>query len=322
MAADGHARLVPVGLLVLAFGLGGCPRRPPDFGPEPYEEAQAVLDAVRANQAAPGALIADARVRVATPAARGGADHFVVAERPGNLRLETLSFFGNPIALVLVSGDDFLLWEIEANRAWQGPATAESLGMLLPIDLEPDAVVSLLLGTPPLFQTRKAHLELDHARRRYVVSLLEAEVWQQVVVRPEDDVIEEVRWVTPAGEVLARLHYDRYQDVGRGRFPYEIRYETADGVSVRVLYRDVTFEPEPERLEGLFAVTLPEHVRVLPIEPGVPPPVILPEVQDEDADEDPEETLEVDRAVEPDEDLDVDRAVEPGEGLDEDGGER
>ncbi len=260
--------------------IAGCPRPLPDFGPSPYEEAEEVLFAVHGRLLSPDAFIGDARVRIIGPMGRGSADHFVVVRPPADLRLETLSFFGNPIVLVLVSDGRFLLWEIDAGRAWEGAATADNLGALLPLDLGPEAVAGLLTGAPPLFHEEK-RLDLDHENRRYVVSLRQGREWQQLVVHPHDLTVDEVRWFDAAGDVRARLHYDRYRVVLDGLvFPHEIRYETTEDISLRVLYRDITFDPAPEKLEGLFSLRLPEDVEVFPLEPEVRPPSVIPRAED------------------------------------------
>ncbi|MFW5878400.1 MAG: DUF4292 domain-containing protein [Myxococcota bacterium] len=277
-------------LPALVVCLTGCPRPPPGFGPEPYEEAEAVLAVAREQRFVPAALIADARLRVDGPAGRGAADHFVVLRAPSDLRLETLSFFGNPLALISVVDDDFLLWEIEANRAWEGGATAENLAALLPVSLPPEEIVALLLGSPDLSGVEEQRLDLDHENRRYVVSQLRGEVWQQVIVRPEDELVEELRWYGVDGELLARVFYDRYREVAEGKlFPYEMRYEGEEGVSLEVSYREVTFNPEPSELERLFSVRLPEHVRIISLDPAQPPPPMMPAQEKDQQEEDPEE---------------------------------
>ncbi len=272
--------LLPCMLVFVLVVFPSCRRPLPEFGPSPHDDAEVVLAKTRERQLAPESLIGDARVRIAGPFGRGSADHFVVVRAPANLRLETLSFFGNPMVLVLVSDGDFLLWEIEANRAWEGPATQESLAMLLPIELGPEEIVGLLRGMPLLFEDEK-RLELDHENRRYVVSLREGASWQQLMVHPNEYTVEQALWFDAEGEVRAALHYDRFREVSNGRvFPHEIRYETADGVSLRVLYRDISFEPDPPQLDRLFEVALPDHVPVAPLETGARMQPVMPDLED------------------------------------------
>ncbi len=274
--SSGASRKALASIALMAIAIAGCPRPPPTFGPEPYEEAEAVLRAVRERQLRPEAIIADARVRVAGPDGRGSADHFIVVRRPADLRFETLSFFGSPMTMVLVTGDRFLLWEIEENRAWEGSPTAETFGIFIPVGMEPKVVADMLVGMPPVYESR-GRLKLDHDRGRYVVGFSRGPLAQHLVVRPDDYSLEIVEWLDQDATVLARLEYDRYREVDGKLFPYEIRYETVRGTQLRVRYRDVTFNPPDADVEVLFEGGLPEHVIVRPVDPGAPPQLMMPE---------------------------------------------
>lgn len=264
-------RLAAAGLL--AFGLAGCPPRY-DFGPEAYQDPAALLAAVREVQARPDRVTGDARLRVRTPEQSFGADHFVAARRPGDLRLETLGFFGNPLALLLVHDGRLLLWDVHGGVAYVGPATADTLGAVAPVGLGPDAVVDVLLGTPPLAADAPVRLVLDHAARAYRLILGEGPERQEVLVDPEALTLRRVAWYR-GGRLAGTLTYERYRRAGRGLFPYEQRYEAADGSSVSVTWGEVTLDGEVPG--DLFQVELPAQVRVVPLEEGRPDAWLPPE---------------------------------------------
>lgn len=275
----------PARLRRLALGLGalaclaaaGCPGRY-HFGPKAYHDAHDLLAAVTRAEAAPDHLTGQASLHVGTPKGSFGAEHFVAARRPGDLHLETLGFFGSPLALLVVHGGRLTLWDVGHHRAWAGPATPASIGMVAPVGLGPDAVVAILLGTPPLDAEGPVTLHLDPRRRAYRLDLGTFAEGQEVLVNPTDLTIREVRWLSQ-GRETARLTYGRYRRAGRGLFPFDVRYRTARGTSVSVSWEDVTLDGKLD--PGLFDVDLPPSVTVTPIGPGAPAPSpgILPKAK-------------------------------------------
>ena len=230
---------------------------------------------MRKAQAAPDHVTGQARVDVGTPKGAFGADHFVAAKRPGELHLETLGFFGSPLALVVVHQDQLTVWDLGHAHAWQGPATAQTLGMVAPVDLGPAEVVALLLGTPALIPTDVVSLHLDHAHHAYRLDVGTGPARQVLLVNPKDDTLRQVTWYRGDQEV-ARLTYGRYRRAGKGLFPYDLTYRTAAGASVSVSWHDVTLDGDLD--PALFEVDLPPSVTVTPLDRGPPPdvPTVLP----------------------------------------------
>ena len=77
--------------------LAGChPRRPP---PDLSLDPAALLAEVKAAQARVVSVQGRARVAVDAPGGSGGTEQYLVAERPGRLRVEVHDFFGNVVAV-------------------------------------------------------------------------------------------------------------------------------------------------------------------------------------------------------------------------------
>ena len=254
-----------IGALLLL--LTGCPRPPPAFGPETPSDPAEVLEAMRRTQASPEHLVGQAAVHLSIPGGiQGGADHFVAAQRPNSLRMDTLGFFGTPLGMILVHQGVLTVWQVQAGRAFRGPATPESLGLVAAIDLTPEDVVAALLGTPRLIEG-EARLELDHQARQYVVHIRgRGGLRQELRIDAGDQTLAEVVWWE--GDVpRGRLHYGRYRRGGRALFPYELKYEDASGAWLRVEWQEVhldgsDFDP------AIFSVDLPSEVVVEPLDPA------------------------------------------------------
>jgi hypothetical protein len=78
---------------------------------------------------------------------RGDAD--VAIARPGLLRFDLRSFFGQPLLALAVDGTQFVYVDNGATRVVRGPADAPQLLHIIPLALPPELTVPLLLGCVP-----------------------------------------------------------------------------------------------------------------------------------------------------------------------------
>jgi outer membrane lipoprotein-sorting protein len=142
-------------LLVAAFGtvLVGVACASTPRGPGPALVAaspvstSSVVARLRATAAARTTLRAEGRVTYFGEGGRVRAGLVVVAERPGRLRVETLSPLEQPLEVLTTDGAR--LWWLSRGVLHEGPATPENLARLLPIALYPEDLVELLLGGLP-----------------------------------------------------------------------------------------------------------------------------------------------------------------------------
>lgn len=162
-------------LVLVSVLVAGCPARPPplDFGARGrITDPDEVLAALQARHSSLHSVTGEAKASIDTPEGGGALDQFVIAERPGNVRLESLSFFGSPVAVLTTDGVQFQLHEVDANRFHVGDATARNISRLLPVAVSPEDLVSLLLGVPPLPDDARARsLSVNEQRRAYVLTL-------------------------------------------------------------------------------------------------------------------------------------------------------
>jgi hypothetical protein len=134
-------------LAAAAVLAAGClPRLPP---PDLALEPGPLLEQVRATAAGIGAVRGEVRVRV-----RGqghvAAAAFVAARKPASLHLEALDFFGNPVAVLAVSGGRLSIYDARQRTFYRGAATPENVGRLVPLAIAPEELVAELCGAPLL----------------------------------------------------------------------------------------------------------------------------------------------------------------------------
>jgi outer membrane lipoprotein-sorting protein len=225
-------------LLVLV----GCPRPPLEFGKEgQITSAQALLERLDKRAESIKGMRATARVSVASPTQKGSVDELVSVTRPASLHLETLNFFGQPVAVLVTTGSRFSLLDSEKGVFYRGPASAKNLARLLPVQMKPEEVIAILLGSPPRLAGAKASLALDDLRGAYRLGLAREEERQTLWVGTRDlRVIEsETR--------DARVRYGDFEENPVRSFAHHIRLDLpSDGSSVEVSLSDVEVNPETD----------------------------------------------------------------------------
>lgn len=171
-------RLSPLLILLLLLVESACAhKRPIDLGPFGLiDDPQIALDSLVERRAQLRSVSGEARLSAKTKQGSGSLGQFVLAQAPDQLRLESISFFGQPVAVLTANGDFFQLHDLEHGRFFIGEATAENVSLLLPVQIPPEELVSLLLGLPPLLTQAKAlSIKLDETERVYVLELEGAE---------------------------------------------------------------------------------------------------------------------------------------------------
>jgi hypothetical protein len=148
-AAAPATRVVAQALAAAAVAaLAAChPRTPP---PDLSLDPAALLAEVRSAQLKVASVQGRARVSVDTDDGGGGTEQYLVAERPGRVRLEAHDFFGNVVLLLAVEQGHLALYDARARTFYRGAATPAHLARLLPIPITPEELVTLACGSAPL----------------------------------------------------------------------------------------------------------------------------------------------------------------------------
>lgn len=244
--------IASVGLLAL-----GCPRPPLDFGPRGrVTDPAELVAALVARRAAVRSVSGEARANVTTPKGGGGLDQFIVAESPESVRIEAISFFGQPVAVLTSNGVAYQLADLRANTFHEGAATAANVSRLLPLRLPPEELVSLLLGVPPLLDDAlPVALAVDEPARAYVLTLSDGTTRQVIGLDPAT--LRPLFVEMPAREGLSgyRAELDRFD--GPADLPKRVVLRSDDRqVQVELAWRDREVNPAID--PALFTQTPPE----------------------------------------------------------------
>jgi hypothetical protein len=218
-------------------------------------------------------------VRVEAPGVKGTLLELVVAEKPARVRLETLDFFGNPVAVLVADGDRFGFYDARTRTFYRGDATAENVSQFLPVAIPPDELVTILCGSAPLLDG--APIEARPRDGRVELVLARGDVAQQLVVGErlavESSKVRRADADPARQAVFYDLAFDRFRTRGRVRFPAEVRLQAdAADARVRLEWRD-DVEVNGDGEAALFALAPPRGARVVDLPPGAAmPDVDLP----------------------------------------------
>ncbi len=178
-----------------------------------------------------------------------GRDHLsvavnIAARRPADLRFEALSFFGDPAALLITARGHFVLYDIRKPMYYDGRATAENLARLLPVAIDPEELVDLLLETaPPLADALPTSVE--EAGDDFVLRLSTANGVEEKIRVAADlrlRAVERLAWQASFDDSTLRI--------------------TGGGASMELSLSSETLDPQPPLPESAFAVGAPPGVPV------------------------------------------------------------
>lgn len=260
----------------LALALAGCPRVPP---PDLSRDPSALLDQVRGAQERVQRVRGTARVRISSPSASGSAVEFAAAEKPDRVHLETLDFFGNPVAVLVAAGGRFGFHDARANVFYRGDATPENVSRLLPVVLPVEELVVILCGSAPILPGAPLEvtikddlllltLGLGDLGQRLAIGERAAVEWSRVR-RATAGAGGAVSDVAPAYD----LEFGGFELRGGVRFPSEVKLDAPAGRSrIQLAWRnDVQVNAELDA--ALFRFEPPRGARVVELARGAPVPV-------------------------------------------------
>jgi len=207
-------------LSILLVFLSGCSLVKPHSGPVLYTPAGVRPEAIRATAVV--TLDSDKKVK-------GRA--YITAKHPEAFRVEVLSPFGTPAAVMMSNGESL---SVVNNGAIQ---TYHWSDASLPYAFTSAELVSALLGRPP---SAGAGASRDGALVTSVTDMPPS-VLYNVTEDTSGNVTEVVK--SRDGLELLVIRYSDFREVGTSVLPHNISIREARW-SLEVLYKDVTVDPE------------------------------------------------------------------------------
>jgi hypothetical protein len=248
--------------------LAGCHPRlpPPDLSLDPV----ALLAEVRAAQARVVSVQGRARVGVDAPSGSGGTEQWLVAERPGRLRIEVQDFFGNVVASLAVEDGRLALYDAKERTFLRGAATPANLARLLPVAISPEALVTLLCGSAPLLDGRPEAAEPGDGS--VLLTLRDGTRVQRLEVGPGAALLSvRQRRITAGGEVPDGLDADFsiHRTRAGQRVPTDLSARaTGSRVALTLHWRELEVNAPVD--PALFRLTPPAGARVVDLDASPP----------------------------------------------------
>lgn len=223
---------------LLLAALCACRVPPPDYGAEgPLADAALLHSRVQARGALFRSLRGEAKSRVYNPKGSVKLQDLLAIERPDKLRVDALSFFGQPLASLASDGQRFAYLDIENNRYYRGVPSAANVGRFLPLKIAPADIVALFLGDLPPISDR-AVPELALVPEGYTLSLRDPESGETIIatISPQSAQPLAVRALSASGDPLWLARFDDFQERGP---PREIQIEDPSGAGVELTYQEI-----------------------------------------------------------------------------------
>jgi outer membrane lipoprotein-sorting protein len=223
-----------------------------------------LLDAVRVP--APPALKAIAKIKVESPDETFSVKELIVAQAPDRLRLETLSPLGQPGFYAATDGQDLFLFAPSENTYYRGEATPRNLGLIFPLNLGVEDMVSVIRGYVPLIDYDADYLHCTVKESGYVIQLKgRDENTTQVLTLARDDLRVVSSETYDRATLTCAVTYEDYQPAGNTAFPRAITVSLpSDQTTVRIHYKNVEFLPEID--SSLFRLSVPQGAKIVPLE--------------------------------------------------------
>jgi len=252
-------------LLSLLFFLviSGCatlPLLPPET-PSP----EFLLHQIRTRLQTLEGLKGLAQVKVSAAEKSFHAQEVLFVRRPGWLRAESLGPLGTPQFYLVTDGRELSLYNPGENRYYWGWATAKHLSLALPLALEPEEVVSLLLGAPLLIDYDLASIRRDGEEGLWTLELASAPRRERQIlwVNPFSWHILRAEFYRPA--LSQRLIFEDFRRIQGFLFPQKIQFTSFEPVA-RLTVEYLEMELNPRWTAQDFQLPVPRGTTVIPLQ--------------------------------------------------------
>jgi len=261
-------RLTAVALIWLAAViLSSCAPLRPKPERVSLPPAEALVNALRQNQARLQSFAGRGRLRFKDPWSHYSFDVTVAAVRPDRLRVQAFDLMGRPVMTLTANHEELSLLDYRQAVLYRGAATPENLSRFLPFNLRLEDVITLLAGQKPLGPFIRAEVELDRD--------FSGNYWRLDLVRPDGQLVDRI-WMAPHSLTISRseigpprqepwfrLEFSDYQDLAGQATPFRIFLaDLKNKAETSVLYEE--FRIDPALPETLFSLTSPPGIKVAP----------------------------------------------------------
>lgn len=242
-------------VLFLSAALSGCVSGRPDPGRPAAGLAspEAALRDTAGTAPSPGTLKAIAAIQVVTPAGAYPLKLAVMLRRPAMMRVEAIPVLGPPNFYLVIHEGRLKALLPDKNEFYTGRATRENIAMFLPLRIDVESMVSLLMGVPPPAGGKDPRREGSMEKDFYRIDIRDGEsLLQSIRVHRADGTLAGVDIHDGAGKALYRVRYEDPLPSGGFVTPRKITIVSEeDKTTLTIRYTEIewTFEEDDSPFE-------------------------------------------------------------------------
>lgn len=259
-------RSAPLLALLFLGSVVGCTHlKPPPYpGADRCPGHHVLLDALRVPP--PPVIKGIAKIKVESPEETFSVKELIIAQAPDRLRLETLSPLGQPGFYAATDGRDLFLFAPSENAFYRGAATSRNLGLIIPLRLGVEDMVSVIRGGVPLIAYDADHVRCAAEEAGFVLQLKGRDENTTQVLTFSREGIRVVTSETYGRDGLTcSVSYADYEPAGSSAFPRTITVSLpAEQTTVRITYKKVEFLSDID--SSLFSLSPPPGAKIVPLE--------------------------------------------------------
>lgn len=264
VASLGFGTSVGARLAVAAILLAGCPRPELRFGPSgEVTDPEVLLRSLKQRSGTLYSLVGGGNLSLKSPHGGGSAGLNVAVQRPAKLRAEVLGFFNSPVVLLATDGERMEISRTDKGTFSEGHATARSLSRVVEVAMEPQDLVSLLFGDPPILPSGSpSGLRVDADRRAYALTLVSGERTEVIY--------QDLETLLPVGAEVDgpdgwRAEFADPQTHGDATIPGRVVLSSSNGnIELKLTYRKVRVNIVLQ--DDLFELTPPKGATLVPLD--------------------------------------------------------
>ncbi len=148
---------------------------------------------------------------------------FLFSILPKKLRIELVSPFGNPLNVLTINEEAFVIHDMREGKYLTGKPEPCNIARFVQIPMPVEDVVRILIGDTPLIEGN-ASVVWDRNEGLYRVTITDGVRTQRVEIGKEHDTLPLLRSTMEDAEgVVFDITYKRWQPVSGFRLPHEIR---------------------------------------------------------------------------------------------------
>ena len=250
-------------LFLLLLGCSSCATLP--VGPSSTPSPEELLAEIRMRFQTLQGIKGLAHVRVSAPGKYFTAQEVILARRPGFLRLESLSPLGIPQFYLVTNGPELFIYHPGENRYYRGASTAQHLSSILPVALEPEEIITHLLGGFPILPYEEASVQYHAQEDLWFLQLtrFSGKERQTIGIHPQSRNVLSAEYRLHG--TTRRLSFSDFQPAPKILFPYKIHFESPEAKTrFTVEYTDLETNPAGEDQD--FHLPIPRGAQVTPLE--------------------------------------------------------